>query len=101
MDPIFGRADAVETRDERRMEQRRRVFRGAQLRFNRGYGAFECVVRNESESGARLQIADTSAVPAHFELVLNGEATGRLAHVRWRRADALGVQFEPRAALAA
>jgi hypothetical protein len=101
MDPIFGRANPVETHDERRMEHRRRVFRGAQLRFNRGYGAFECVIRNESANGACLQIGDSSVVPAHFELVLNGEASGRMAHVRWRRTDALGVEFEPRAVLAA
>lgn len=101
MDPVFGRAQTAETHDERRADPRRRVFRGAQLRFNRGYGAFECIVRNECARGALLQLADTSSVPAHFELVLNGELTGRVAHVRWRRPDALGVEFEPRAAIAA
>jgi hypothetical protein len=101
MDPNFGRLDTGTTTEERRGEPRRRVFRGAQVRFNKGYGAYECVVRNESGNGARLNFGDTSAVPTSFELVLNGERAGRMAHVRWRRATEIGVEFEPRAALAA
>lgn len=82
--------------EERRKESRRRVFRGATLSFNRGYGALECVVRNQSEHGARLAFGDASAVPSRFELTVNGETRRRQANVRWRSSRDVGVVFEDR-----
>ena len=76
---------------ERRMERRRRVLRGATLRFNGGFGAVEGLVRNESEHGAQLSFGDATGVPQGFELVVNGAA--RAALVRWRSARLVGVQF--------
>jgi DeoR/GlpR family transcriptional regulator of sugar metabolism len=57
---------------ERRSQKRHRVLKGAIIRFNKGYGAFECVVRNLSENGAKLTFGETSAVPAAFELKIAG-----------------------------
>lgn len=79
--------------DERRSQPRRRVLKGAIVRFNRGYGAFECVVRNLSENGAKLTFGETSAVPAAFELKIAGEDRIRDARVRWRTQDSIGVSF--------
>lgn len=83
---------------ERRAVPRRRVLLGASLTFNRGYGAFECVIRNESSTGAHLQFGDTSAVPRTFELRRNGDPVSREATVRWRRPTELGIEFKSRAA---
>lgn len=78
---------------ERRTSPRRRTLQGAIIRFNRGYGALECVVRNRSEDGARLAFGDTTAVPASFELKIAGESVARTARVRWRSISAVGVAF--------
>jgi hypothetical protein len=78
---------------ERRSQPRRRVLKGAIIRFNKGYGAFECVVRNLSENGAKLTFGDTSAVPAVFELKIAGDQQMHEAHVRWRSPDSVGVSF--------
>lgn len=78
---------------ERRSEPRHRVLKGAIIRFNSGYGAFECVVRNLSENGARLAFAETSAVPATFELKMAGNERTRQARVRWRTLDSVGVSL--------
>jgi hypothetical protein len=80
-------------RAERRSQPRRRVLKGAIIRFNRGYGAFECVVRNLSENGAKLTFGETSAVPAAFELKIAGDEQIHEAHVRWRSPDSVGVSF--------
>jgi hypothetical protein len=80
-------------RTERRLQPRRRVLKGAIIRFNNGYGAFECVVRNLSESGAKLSFGETSAVPASFELKIAGDEQTRPARVRWRSPDSIGVSF--------
>jgi hypothetical protein len=79
---------------DRRGAVRRRVLKGARLSFNRGYAVFDCVVRNMSENGARLNFGDASAVPSRFELTITGEDGPRNAVVRWRSMTALGVTFE-------
>jgi hypothetical protein len=86
---------AAPDRAERRLSQRSRVLKGAVIRFNNGYGALECVVRNRSEDGARLAFGDTSAVPKSFELKIAGESMVRAADVRWRSLSAVGVSFRP------
>lgn len=84
---------ATETFSERRTEQRRRVLKGGTLRFNRGYGAIEGVVRNESAKGAMLSLGETAGVPAAFDLYVAGNAEPRHANVRWRTATLVGVEF--------
>lgn len=77
---------------ERRSDTRRRVLKGATLRFNRGYGAMECVVRNQSEDGALLVFGDSSGVPSVFDLAIGADAPRR-AEVRWRGLVAVGVSL--------
>jgi hypothetical protein len=79
---------------ERRAEPRRRVLKGATLRFNRGYGALECVVRNESKKGALLAFGETTAVPTSFELRIAGQDQPRHAQVRWRTLICVGVAHD-------
>ncbi len=89
--------DHIETErpatQERRSAGRRRVLKGATLTFNRGYGAFECLVRNISQTGARLSFGETSAVPAAFSLSIKGEDGAINARVRWRSLTEIGVEF--------
>ena len=80
--------------EERRTALRSRVLKGATLTFNRGYGAFECLVRNVSERGAKLSFGETSAVPGAFDLIIRGDSAARFAHVRWRTLTDLGVEFD-------
>jgi hypothetical protein len=76
---------------ERRADQRSRTLKGGTLRFNRGYGALECVVRNVSEGGARLAFGDTTAVPHDFELRVGVDGAWRSAEVRWRTLTDVGI----------
>jgi len=95
MDAILEKSIGIDGKvfAERRAEIRRRVFKGAKLSFNGGYGSLECVVRNESPRGALLAFGDSSAVPVAFELAVNGAAAARPARVRWRSPAAVGVEF--------
>jgi hypothetical protein len=88
---IAGRAQPT---DERRGAHRQRIFKGGVLRFNRGYGALECVVRDVSERGALLVFGDTAAVPSQFDLRVGPAGEWRAASVRWRRDTRVGVSFE-------
>src|SRR5690606_28225233 len=78
---------------ERRAVPRQRMFKGGTLRFNRGYGALECVVRNVSANGARLAFGETSAVPQQFDLRIGTDGQWRAAVVRWRTTRDVGIAF--------
>ena len=78
---------------ERRAGRRQRVLKGATLTFNSGYSAFECVVRNQSASGAKLSLAETFGLPETFQLAIAGEDAARTAQVVWRKAGEIGVSF--------
>ncbi len=77
---------------ERRATVRRRVIRGATISFNKGFGALECVVRNESDGGVLLAFGETCAVPSAFDLKVNGKSA-RTARVRWRTMTLVGAEF--------
>lgn len=94
MDAIAGKSNRPEDDfAERRAATRRRVLKGATLSFNKGYGALECVVRNESEKGALLAFGETSAVPPSFDMTIKGSDAIRAAQVRWRTMTQVGVEF--------
>ena len=94
MSPITEKSIGVDGAvfPERRAELRRRVLKGATVSFNSGYSSFECVVRNRSEGGARLSLAETFALPKHFWLTVAGERPAR-AEIRWSSMTAVGVEF--------
>lgn len=95
MSSIHGNtlAGDVNAQENRRCEGRRRVLQGGRLRFNGGYGAMECVVRNRSEHGARLSFGDTAGVPPSFELFIADRNEPFFAHVCWRSPTQVGVRF--------
>lgn len=97
MEPIIRNSIGIDGHvfEDRRAEPRRRVLKGGTLTFNNGYGALECVVRNLSAHGAKLEFGDTAAVPPRFGLRVSGEGGARLAHVRWRTMTAIGVELDP------
>ncbi len=80
--------------NERRVVERRRSFKGGLLRFNGGYGALECVVRNFSAGGARLTFGEAMAVPPRFELKIGHEGAWYGAAVKWRKGNEVGVVYE-------
>ena len=96
MNPITEKSIGIDGQvfSDRRAALRRRVLKGATLTFNRGFSAFECVVRNQSAEGALLSLAETFSLPAQFDVAIAGDDALRRARVRWRSMNAIGVRFE-------
>jgi hypothetical protein len=80
--------------ENKRVHPRQRTILPGRVLFDQGQNSTECVIRNLSMGGARLQISPAVMVPDHFEL-LNGK-TGQRRNVRqvWRDGDLMGVAFE-------
>jgi len=89
--PSNGRPDAV---PERRTSPRSRVLKGAKLVIGSA-STIDCVVRNVTASGARIQIANTVELPESLGLTLDGGFTVRPCRVIWRSVTETGVQFLP------
>ena len=54
----------------------------------------DCAISDVSDTGARLRLATTEALPDEFYLVLSkGAKVRRLCTVRWRSKNNVGVEF--------
>jgi len=78
--------------NERRARPRRRVLKAAKIIFNDQKSVIDCVVRNETENGARLKVGGTTGIPDEFSLKIM-EAPARRCRTIWRSAYELGVAF--------
>jgi hypothetical protein len=77
---------------EDRIAPRRRVLKAGSIVI--GDGAFDCTVRNLSDTGAALEIATPLFIPEHFTLIIQADATKRRCRVVWRKGNRMGVLFE-------
>lgn len=78
---------------ERRSDQRHRVLKGGTLHFNKGYSSLECVIRDLSATGAKIQMGETFGVPSRFTMSVSGEDTRVEASLRWRNSRNIGLSF--------
>ena len=78
---------------ENRSAHRRRMLKAGFIAFNRGYTTLPCVVRDMSETGARLQLDNPTLAPDHFTLHVELDGLKVDCKVVWTRASLFGVAF--------
>lgn len=78
-----------ELRDSRRIKSFMRGF----IYDCRKRGAMDCLIRDLSESGARIALSDAVALPEVVELDIPQRELRRRARVVWRRNDEAGLCF--------
>ena len=78
--------------NDKRAEQRQRVFKSAKIAMNRG-GVIDCTIRDISKNGACLRVASPLGIPDVLELVLDDKIQQR-CRVKWRKETQIGVQFQ-------
>ena len=77
---------------ERRKSTRSRVLKSAKLVIDRS-SIIDCVVRNLTNKGARIQIANTVGLPKDFEMTFDGGYSIRQCRLIWRTVTETGVEF--------
>ncbi|AMJ59184.1 PilZ domain-containing protein [Bosea sp. PAMC 26642] len=77
---------------DRRETRRERLHSRASIVFNGRQSIFACTLRNRSETGALLRLADWTELPAVFEVDARDGETLRVRQC-WRRGDDVGVVF--------
>ena len=82
-----------ETVNERRAAPRYRVLKSGMLAFSGG-GGIDCMVRNISYRGARLDVAAPIGLPASFTLVIETDRFMRRCRAVWNSEKRIGVAFD-------
>ncbi len=87
------------SRAEHRQTQRQRSYLGGKLVYG-DYFSLDCVVRDITTSGAKVQLPEGQAVPDKVHLVDLKTAIAYDAHVVWRRYPLVGLAFDHQHGLA-
>ena len=79
---------------ENRREPRKRTFLKGRIVFNSGKSSMDCLVRDISDSGARIVLDETMVLPERFILEIPQKDTTFTANLRWRHEDGVGVVID-------
>lgn len=85
---------------ERRRAARQRSFLQGRLFYNGRRNSVDCVIRDISEIGARLQFSAAVTVPEALELYVPHKDQMHRVRVEWRHGEEMGVVFLNAAAAA-
>ena len=77
---------------ERRKIARTRVLKGARFLLDKS-SVRDCVVRNLTNSGAGIEVANTIDLPNDLHLTFDGSRTSRRCRLVWRKLNKTGVEF--------
>lgn len=77
---------------ERRENHRLRVLKGGQFLL-RNSSVRDCVVRNLTDTGARIEIENTIELPELLTFRFNGDRSFRECRLAWRKFGSTGVEF--------
>jgi hypothetical protein len=71
------------------------MLKAGKIIFNRGASVLDCVVRDMSSGGARLEVAQPVRTPGDFvlEFTVGDEVRRYPCAITWRRKDEVGVIF--------
>jgi len=64
----------------------------ASIVFDGGRSSYDCLIRDLSDGGAKLQLPTVRGVPDAFDLVVPGHRP-QPCRVAWRALKEMGVQF--------
>ena len=80
--------------DNKRISPRLRSFLKGRVIYNGGQTNLECLIRDISSTGARLEFSSSVTLPDRFDLYLPHREETWKAHIQWRRGEEIGVAFD-------
>jgi PilZ domain len=81
---------------EKRLSPRRNTMIIATIVYGGGSVRIDCVIRDLSDGGAKLEVPSARSIPNSFDLMVPGHRPHH-CRVAWRALKELGVQFMPTA----
>ena len=80
--------------DDKRSTPRLHSFLKGRVLFNGGQNSLDCLIRDISGTGARLELSASVTLPDRFDLYLPHRDETCKVHSQWRRGTQLGVAFD-------
>lgn len=74
-------------------EPRTRTLLRGRIEYNEGRSSLDCLIRDISSTGARLELSDLVTVPLSFRLFVPKHDRRYQATLRWRRDGQVGIEF--------
>ena len=78
---------------ERRQHPRSRVFYGGMIAFHARTATLDCVVRNFSQRGAKIEFENSAMLPDQVDFEVARRGLSCLARLVWRDQNAAGLMF--------
>jgi hypothetical protein len=85
---------------ERRVAPRQKSFLRGCIYFNNRRSVMDCLIRDLTDTGARIIFSHAVNVPDIVELYIPQREQTLRAHVKWRRGDDVGLDFTEQEAAA-
>lgn len=82
----------MDVRLEKRLSPRRNTMIEATIVFDGGRTRMRCIIRNLSETGAKVEVASVTKIPRTFDLLVD-KVRPQACAVVWRSMKELGIQF--------
>ena len=74
-------------------EHRRKAFKAGIVSYNDNSLTVDCVIRDISTSGAKLQFPKPALIPDRFALIIPMAGQRVECQARWRKGNVIGVEF--------
>jgi len=84
---------------ERRSMVRHKTFIKGRIYFNKRRSSMDCIVRDVTDNGSRLEFSDSVTLPETFELYMPNKDEYFQARVAWRKGNNIGVSWTAEDAL--
>ncbi|MEQ1768420.1 MAG: PilZ domain-containing protein [Devosia sp.] len=86
-------SDMLPESAEMRAHPRHRTLKGGVIVFNSGRSTISCVMRDQSQGGAKLQFPTLIGVPREFDLLVS-DLPRQHCRVAWAAGQSMGVAFQ-------
>ena len=78
---------------ERRSQVRHKTFIKGRIYFNNRLSSMDCIVRDFTGNGARLEVSESVALPDVFEVYIPNKDEYFHAQIKWRKGNNIGVNW--------
>jgi PilZ domain-containing protein len=78
---------------ERRQHPRNRVYYGGMVAFNARNSTLDCLVRNFSPRGAKIEFENSAILPDRIDFEVERRGLSCLARLVWRDQNTAGLMF--------
>lgn len=78
---------------EGRKSNRKRAILAGKIIYNDLSTSVDCLIRNISEEGAKIEIGETMILPARFQFLVPQHGRTYKARIAWRQDNEVGLEF--------